>query len=260
MNVFIWGAQMLSEERRNEIVNYLEKHNTATVQELVDALDSSAATIRRDLSALHAENRIVKVFGGATSLSFKGISAAEPSVAEKARLNTEEKIQIAEYAASLIQDDDFVYIDSGTTTLYMIDFITSTKSSFVTNGIVHAQKLIERGLNTIIVGGMVKPVTEAVIGAKCAEELSKYHFTKAFMGTNGISLKAGFSTPDSEEALVKTIAVKHSHDTYVLADHSKFDAISPVCFADIHDCIIITDRKPNNKYADKTTIKNVAAK
>ena len=105
---------MLSEERRNEIVTYLEKHNTATVQDLVDALDSSAATIRRDLTALHDENRIVKVFGGATSLTFKGINAAEPSVAEKATLNTEEKMLIAEYAASLIRDDDFVYIDSGT--------------------------------------------------------------------------------------------------------------------------------------------------
>ena len=107
---------MLSEERRNEIVNYLEKHSTATVQELVDVLDSSAATIRRDLSALHEDNRIVKVFGGATSLSFKEINAFEPSVAEKAVMNTEEKRLIAEYAASLIRDDDFIYIDSGTTT------------------------------------------------------------------------------------------------------------------------------------------------
>ena len=82
---------MLSEERRNEIVSYLEKHTTATVQELVDALEASAATIRRDLSVLHEENRIVKVFGGATSLGFKAINAAEPSVAEKATLNIEEK-------------------------------------------------------------------------------------------------------------------------------------------------------------------------
>ena len=248
---------MLSEERRNAIVTYLEKHNTATVQDLVDALDSSAATIRRDLTALHDENRIVKVFGGATSLTFKGISAIEPSVAEKATLNTEEKRLIAEYAASLIRDDDFVFIDSGTSTLHMVDYITNTKASFVTNGIVHAQKLIERGLSTIIVGGQVKPVTEAVIGAQCAEELSKFHFTKAFMGTNGISLKAGFSTPDPEEAMVKIVAVKHSLDTFVLADHSKFDSISPVTFAQLRDCVIITDAEPGGDYTASTTIKNV---
>ena len=245
---------MLSEERRNEIVSYLEKHNTATVQELVDALDSSAATIRRDLSVLHDQHRIVKVFGGATSLTFKEINAAEPSVAEKATLNIEEKMQIAEYAASLIQDDDFVYIDSGTTTLYLVDYITNTKASFVTNGIAHAKRLIERGLPTIIVGGQVKPVTEAVIGAQCAEELSKFHFTKAFMGTNGISLKAGFSTPDPAEALVKKIAVEHSHDTYVLADHSKFDAISPVTFAKLRDCVIITASSADKKYAGEAVI------
>ena len=248
---------MLSEKRRNEIVTYLEKHNTATVQELVDALNSSAATIRRDLSALHDEHRIVKVFGGATSLSFKEINAAEPSVAEKATLNTEEKMRIAEYAASLIRDDDFVYIDSGTTTLYMVDFITNTKASFVTNGIAHAKRLIERGLPTIIVGGQLKPVTEAVIGAQCADELSKFHFTKAFMGTNGISLKAGFSTPDPEEAMVKRVAVKHSLDTYVLADYSKFDAISPVSFAELRDCVIITDAKADKKYSGEATIEIV---
>ena len=246
---------MLSEERRNEIVNYLEKHSTATVQELVDVLDSSAATIRRDLSALHEDNRIVKVFGGATSLSFKEINAFEPSVAEKAVMNTEEKRLIAEYAASLIRDDDFIDIDSGTTTLAMIDFIGSTKASFVTNGIAHAQRLIEKGLPTTIVGGIIKPVTEAVIGAHCAEELSKFHFTKAFMGTNGISVKAGFSTPELEEALVKTTAVKHSLDTYVLSDSSKFDSISPVSFAKLEDCILITDKMPDKKYKDLTTIK-----
>ena len=248
---------MLSEKRRNEIVNYLEKHNAATVQELVDALDSSAATIRRDLSALHDERRIVKVFGGATSLNFKEISAAEPSVAEKATLYTEEKMQIAQYAASQIRDDDFVYIDSGTTTLYLVDFITNTKASFVTNGISHAKKLIERGLPTVIVGGKIKPVTEAVIGAQCAEELSKFHFTKAFMGTNGISLKAGFSTPDPDEAIVKSVAVKHSLDTYVLADHSKFDSISPITFAKLRDCIIITDVEADKKYSAETMIESV---
>ena len=112
---------------------------------------------------LHDENRIVKVFGGATSLVYKEISSAEPSVTEKLTLNIQEKELIAEYAASLIHDDDFVYIDSGTTTLCLIDYITNSKAVYVTNGIVHAKKLIERGFTTMIIGGRVKQSTEAVI-------------------------------------------------------------------------------------------------
>jgi DeoR family fructose operon transcriptional repressor len=248
---------MLPEERRNAIVSYVDKHNTATVQELVDAIDASAATIRRDLVILQDENRIVKVFGGATSINFKEISAAELSVAEKAMCNMREKDLIAQYAASLIEDDDFVYIDSGTTTLSLIDHIENKKASYITNGIVHAKRLIERGLSAMIIGGRIKPSTEAVIGAYCGEALSRFYFTKSFMGTNGISDMAGFSTPDVDEALVKSEAIKHTLHPYVLADHSKFGAVSSVTFAKIWDCCIITDMRPDSKYTDLTTVKYV---
>lgn len=249
---------MLADERRNAIVSYIDEHNTATVQELVEAINASAATIRRDLLLLQNENRIAKVFGGATSLSFKGINAIEPSVAEKAMRNTKEKEMIAIYAASLIQDDDFVFIDSGTTTLALVDHITNVNAKYVTNGIVHAKRMIERGLSTTIIGGRIKPVTEAVIGSYSVEALSRFHFTKAFMGTNGISEMAGFSTPDVDEALVKAEAVKRSLRPYILADHTKFGAVSSVTFANLWDCCIITDNVPDSKYADLTMIKSVS--
>lgn len=249
---------MLTEERRNEIVAYIEEHKAVTVQELVDALDASAATIRRDLTALHDERRILKVFGGATSLSTKDVNTIEPSVAEKAQKNTAEKDLISEYAASLIQDNDFVYIDSGTTTLHLIDHITNKKAKYITNGVVHAKRLLERGLSTMIIGGRIKPVTEAVIGPDCVEALKKFHFTKSFMGTNGISVQAGFTTPDVDEALVKAEAIKHTYLSYVLADHSKFGVVSSVTFSDLHSCVIITDEEPNKKYKDQTIIKAVS--
>ena len=249
---------MLPEERRNAIASYIDKHNTATVQELVDAINASAATIRRDLLVLHDENRIVKVFGGATSLAYREISSAEPSVTEKLTLNTQAKELIAEYAASLIHDDDFVYIDSGTTTLCMIDHIANPKAVYVTNGIVHAKRLIEQGFSTMILGGRVKQSTEAVIGAGSVEELSRLNFTKAFMGTNGISDISGFSTPDVDEAMVKTAAVSHSAQSYVLADHTKFGVVTPITFANLWDCCIITDTIPDNKYSDLTMIKSVS--
>ncbi len=249
---------MLTEERRNEIVSYIEEHKAVTVQELVDALDASAATIRRDLSALHDERRIIKVFGGATSLTAKDVSTIEPSVAEKSHRNTAEKDLISEYAASLIQDNDFVYIDSGTTTLHLIDHITNKKAKYITNGIVHAKRLLERGMSTMIIGGRIKPVTEAVIGPDCVEALRKFHFTKSFMGTNGISVPAGFTTPDVDEALVKTEAIKHTYLSYILADHSKFGVVSSVTFSDLHSCCIITDEEPARKYMDQTIIKAVS--
>lgn len=249
---------MLTEERRSAIVAYIEEHKVVTVQELVEEFDASAATIRRDLSALSDEKRIVKVFGGATSLTARDVATVEPSVAEKEHCNMEEKDIISEYAASLINDNDFVYIDSGTTTLHLIDHITNKNAKYITNGIVHAKRLIERGLQTMIIGGRVKPVTEAVIGSDCVETIRKFHFTKAFMGTNGISAGAGFTTPDVDEAMVKTEAITHSYMSYVLADHSKFGVVSSVTFAELGRCCIITDREPAKKYQDLTIIKTVA--
>ena len=89
--------------------------------------------------------------------------------------------------------------------------------------------------------------------------IQKFHFTKAFIGTNGISVQAGYTTPDVDEALVKTEAIKHSFLTYILADHSKFGVVSSVTFSDIKECCIITDTEPDKKYSDQTIIKAVAS-
>lgn len=248
---------MLTKERQDLIVAYINEKNAVTVAELMEEFGASAATIRRDLAALHDEKRIIKVFGGATSISDTDVNTFEPSVSAKATLNIHEKEAISKYAASLINDDDFVYIDSGTTTLEMIKYITNTRAKYITNGIVHAKKLLEKGLNTMIIGGRCKPTTEAIIGPDCIEGISKYHFTKAFMGTNGISLHAGYTTPDVDEALVKQEAVKHAYVSYILADHSKFGKVSSVTFAEIPNCCIITDSEVSKNYSSKTIIKNV---
>lgn len=106
-----------------------------------------------------------------------------------------------------------------------------------------------------MIGGRLKASTEAVVGPDCTEFIRKYHFSKAFMGTNGISLIAGFTTPDSDEAMIKKEAIKHTYMSYILADHTKFDQITSVTFADISDCCIITDHMVNKEYLNKTVIK-----
>lgn len=248
---------MLTQERRDQIVAIVNEKNAVTVQELMDEFDASAATIRRDLSALHDEKKILKVFGGATSISAGDVTTFEPNVMTKSSLNMEEKELISRYAASLINDEDFVYIDSGTTTLEMIKYIENTKAKYITNGIVHAKRLLERNLNTMIIGGKCKASTEAIIGPDCIEVIRKYHFTKAFMGTNGISINAGYTTPDVDEAQVKEEAVKHAYVSYILADHTKFGQVSSVTFAPIESCCIITNREVNKNYHSKTIIKVV---
>ena len=246
---------MLTEERRTKIIEIVNDKKAVSVNELVDMLDTSAATIRRDINALNRSKQLVKVFGGATAISSFDVNTKEDAVKAKAGKNVAEKDCISKYAAGLIQDNDFVYIDAGTTTLTMIDYINNYKAKYITNGIVHARKLMDKGLETIMIGGRLKAPTEAVVGPDCVEFIRKYHFTKAFMGTNGISVHAGFTTPDVDEAMIKTEAIRHAYMSYVLADHTKFDQINSVTFAQISDCCIITDKLQSKDYMNHTVVK-----
>ena len=246
---------MLTEERRTKIVEIVNEKKAVSVNELVELLDTSAATIRRDINALNRTKQLIKVFGGATANSSLDVNTKEDAVKQKVTKNVAEKDTISHYAASLIQDNDFVYIDAGTTTLAMIDHIDNRNAKYITNGVVHARKLMDKGLQTIMIGGRLKASTEAVVGPDCVEFIRKYHFTKAFMGTNGISVYAGFTTPDADEAMIKTEAIRHAYMSYVLADHTKFDQINSVTFAEISDCCIITDKMPGKDYNNHTVVK-----
>lgn len=247
---------MLTEERFSAILERLQDKKVVTVAELTKLLETSESTIRRDLNTLHDMGKLKKVHGGAT-LCDEAYLTNEEDVPTKSQYYVTEKERIAKYAATLIEDEDFVYIDAGTTTEKLIDYIGETKATFVTNGIVHAKKLIQKGFKAYVVGGQLKLSTEAIVGAEALSNLKKYNFTKCFLGTNGITLDNGFSTPDVEEALIKIEAVNRTHKVFVLADHSKFGKQSSVSFANLDQAVIITDELTDERYKEQTVIKEV---
>lgn len=247
---------MLTQERYQAILSIINDKNAVTVSELAALLDASESTIRRDLTALDELGKIKKVYGGATSFTQTG-GVFEDNVTAREKLMYEEKTEIAKYCATMINDTDFVYIDAGTTTARLIDFITNKSATYVTNGISHARKMIQKGLSAYIIGGKIKPLTEAVVGAEALLSLKNLNFSKAFMGTNGIDLSAGFTTPDIEEARVKEAAINTSYMAFILADRTKFRRVFSVTFAQLKKCCIITDSLPDNRFVNETVIKEV---
>lgn len=239
---------MLTEQRYEIILRLLQEKGTVTFGEILEVLDASESTVRRDITALHKAGKLVKVFGGAVAVNHNVVSA-EPTVAQKVGMHMAEKKKIALYAASLIQEHDFIFLDAGTTTECMIDVLPVTNITVVTNGVVHARKLAAAGHKVLLLGGELKGSTEAVVGNAAVRQLLDYHFTKGFFGTNGITRQAGMTTPDAGEALVKRTAMEHCRDVYVLADYSKFDNISSVTFSAFDRPVVITDR-PINGYKD----------
>lgn len=246
---------MLTEERYATILRILEEKKAITVLELTQALGASESTVRRDLTALHQSGRLYKVYGGATAID-NSYTAAEDDMSTKRELYAEEKTAIARKAASLVKPHDFVYLDAGSTTLRLIDFLNEKAATYVTNGISHAAHLAARGCKVFILGGQLKALTEAITGTEALANLDNYNFTKGFFGTNGISPKSGFSTPDSAEGIIKGAALIRCKHAYVLADHSKFDCITPISFARLSAATIITGRlrEQDRKYREYTTI------
>ena len=225
---------MLIEERKKIILEKLKINSMVTLAELIDEIGASESTIRRDLQMLDKEGKLKKVHGGAVAIGddyFKN----DYKVILRQEINK-------------VEDGDTIYIDAGTTTEHMIDYLKNKQITVVTNGIAHAKKLVDMNIKTFILGGEIKGVTEAIVGVRAVKDLESYNFTKGFFGANGISLENGCTTPDANEAMVKTEAIKKCGKAYILADKSKFDENSFITFCKMEDVIIITDKEECEKY------------
>lgn len=244
---------MMTQKRYAEILRILDEKGAASVQELAQLLGTSESTIRRSLTVLHKNGKLYKVYGGATAIE-SAYSTYESDMKTKIDLFSQKKISIARHAAGLINRQDYVYIDAGTTTLYMIDFLDEPNATYVTNGLPHATKLAEKGYNVFILGGQIRNSTEAITGIEAGACLSHYNFTKSFFGTNGVDINIGYSTPNANEGLLKQAAMQRSKHAYILADHSKFNRVCPISFGNIGSATIITDMLLDRKFKDFTTI------
>ena len=245
---------MLTEDRFSRILAVVDAEGSVTVTDLVRRLETSESTIRRDLTAMHKKGLLTKVYGGAISLKRPELMVRDEKIVNRKAMYAEEKEKIARYAASLIGPEDFVFLDAGTTTERMIDYITARQAVFVTHAVSHALRLAALDVRVILLGGEVKSVTETAVGEEALEYLEKFRFTKGFFGTNGISLENGFSTPDPKEAAIKTKALYASRRSYILADESKFGVESNVRFADFKDAKVITTAAPDGEWKKQKNI------
>ncbi|HBZ02277.1 MAG TPA: DeoR/GlpR transcriptional regulator [Lachnospiraceae bacterium] len=249
---------MLNEERKLLILKEVNDKGSITVQELRNKFDTSESTIRRAITDLSREGKLVKVFGGAVALD-SAYDIHESSGHVKEIINKDEKLKIGEYAASLIEPGDYVFIDSGSTTAYMLKFIRERNALYVTNAVSHAKELAKNRFKVLLVGGEMKENTESIVGADAILHIQKYHFTKGFFGTNGVNLKLGFTTPDVREALVKRVAIENTNagGRFILADHDKFGKTCAVTFSDFGGTLVITDKRPDTSYINVMDVKVV---
>lgn len=234
---------MLLEERKSIILDYLQQHRMVNLQTLVSLTGASESTLRRDLDSMEEEGILLRVHGGAKlKKSPNAVIGDEPRFSEKVSSNAHEKRLIAQHAVSLIQPGETIYLDAGTTSLLVIEFITPDMHlNIVTNGVDQAIAASSKGLNIQLLGGTLRANTQAIVGQSAHRQLGKYHFHHVFLGMNGIDLNDGLTTTDEAEAFLKEQAASQSKNVHLLVDQTKFNKTYPITVTLDCDFDIITN-------------------
>ncbi|PID67359.1 MAG: transcription-repair coupling factor [Fusobacteriales bacterium] len=230
---------MLKIERHNLIMELLKKKNFLKLSDLLKIMKISEATIRRDLTELEINKKLIRVHGGAKLISKKNF---ESDMSEKKKLHINEKNKIAKKGAEFLEDNQKIFLDAGTTTGALIPHILEKNNiEVVTNGYSHIEMLIKNGIKTFLIAGEVKKTTQALVGPLALLSLKNFNFDIAFLGANAIT-EEGYMTPDPDEAIVKEAILKKAERTYILADTSKFLADKSIIFAERNEAKLITEK------------------
>jgi DeoR family fructose operon transcriptional repressor len=212
---------MYAPERHQQIMETARANGRVEVAGLARDLAVTPETVRRDLTALERRGVLRRVHGGAIPVERLGI---EPGVADREGHAAGQKERIARAALDELPDGGSIIIDAGTTTARLAQLLpTDRELTVVTHSIPVANILISRpNIVLHLLGGIVRGRTLAAVGDWTKAQIADVFADVAFMGTNGISVERGLTTPDLAEATVKRSLIEAARRTVVLADHSKF--------------------------------------
>lgn len=241
---------MLKEERYEFILENLKKFGTVKVSELTEQLKTTEMTIRRDLKYLENQNLLIRIHGGARSK--QNIKFEELSPNEKREINAEKKIEAAKIAASLIKDNDIIYIGPGTTTEYMCDFINVSSIKVITNCLNIFEKLkYNEKVELILVGGRLRKKTNTLVGSFTNSILENIRVKSAFIGANGV-LENHIMTSNEEEGLCQKVILNNSSNRYLVCDSSKIEKGDFYTLYKLEDLTaLITDLNLENSLKEK---------
>lgn len=227
-------------DRIDRVIEILALKGYRSVTELSEDLGVSEATVRRYLDRLEQKELIRRTHGGA----WTGQDVTEVDYRVRETAQRAEKEAIGRLAWSLIEQNESVYVDSGSTTAHLAAAMDdSRRVTVVTNSTVVLQILQNRPtIGTIMLGGKVNSPSHSLVGPIAEETARQFHFTKAFLGTNGIDLEEGLTQLNVEELPVKKRVAANSRQVIVLADSTKFSRHVFVSFLPLERVnVIITD-------------------
>ena len=241
---------MLVPERRQAILNYINKRHSATVAELSDKFCISETSIRRDLSKLRDAGYIRKTYGGAVLLPAKNDVLA---IDARRHIEGSEKIVIAQKAASLIKDGDVVFLDSSSSSMCMVPFLKAFNTlSVVTHSLQTATNLLAfPHIKVYIAGGFIKSNLRSCNGVFTCGMFSSMHADKAFISPKAIDSAHGVYCANEEEMQVRRTMIEHSNTTVLLCSTNKFDQGAQFYLCDLKKInTVVCEKDPPKEWKD----------
>jgi DeoR family transcriptional regulator, aga operon transcriptional repressor len=212
---------VLNEERRRAILDLLTHQGRVLVTELAGKFETSQVTIRKDLEILHAHGLVHRTHGGA--LPARDGALEDPTLREKEKLHRQEKLRIADSAASKVKEGQVLILDSGTTTTAIARALRNFKSlTIITNAVNIAAELAGTAVEVILTGGTLRKNSFSLVGPIAEETLRRLSADLLFLGVDGFDVQFGLSTPNLLEAKVNRVMVEVAKKTVAVCDSSKF--------------------------------------
>jgi DeoR family transcriptional regulator, myo-inositol catabolism operon repressor len=235
-------------KRINQLEDYLSVKHEASLEELKDHFNVSLNTIRRDVNELAKANVIRKVYGGVV---YNKTKSATKAYEERTISSLDEKKQIGHFSSQYIKEHDIVFIDSGTTTHFLLDHLpVDIEFTLITNSLEVINKAVTYpNIRLMIIGETYERKTKSFTGITDDEAVSKFNISKAFMSATAFSISNGASNSSLLENRIKRIICQRTEEVYLLIDSSKFGKNSLFTYAypdQIHT--IITDKGISDNY------------
>lgn len=241
---------MLAIERKNEILETLQKEQRVLVSELAKRYDVTEETIRRDLEKLERDGFVKKTYGGA--VLNKNTNVDLP-LRIREKTNRQEKQKVAELSAELIEEGDSIMLDASSTSLMIAQQIKNRKKlTVITTSVEVLIELAQsEGIKVISTGGDLKASSLSLVGRTAENCLGGYNVDKAFVSCKGIDMERGIMESNDLEAGIKLMMKRSAKQTVLVIDSSKFSRISFVKVMDFErGDIVITDRVPSAEWSD----------
>lgn len=225
---------LIPAQRRDKIQDYLAVHQIARTADLCDLLETSEATVRRDLEWLEQKGILERTHGGAI---LNQRMLFEQEYQQRAQHHPEEKKRIGELAASLIEDGDIVFINSGTTATQVLEHIRrDVRVTVFTNNLSGVLESSNSDFHYYLTGGELQPRSNSLAGRFAIDNIRQVYANKAILGVDGISVKHGCTVPTNAEAeVVRQMIERTKGQIIIVADRSKWGVVSNFSIANIED-------------------------